>query len=44
MELGLWIRNHLVHRTGTVNYQVLKGMSLKLGEDSLLYGRETIVT
>ena len=27
-----------------MNYQVLKGMSLKLREDSLLYGRETIVT
>ena len=27
-----------------MNYQVLKGMSLKLREDSLLYGCETIVT
>ena len=27
-----------------MNYQVLKGMSLKLREDSLMYGRKTIVT
>ena len=27
-----------------MNYQVLKGMSLKLREDSLSFGRETIVT
>ena len=27
-----------------MNYQVLKGMSLKLREASLLYGCETIVT
>ena len=27
-----------------MNYQMLKGMSLKLREDSLLYGRKTIVT
>ena len=33
-----------MQRTLTVNYQALKGMSLKLGEDSLLYGRETIAT
>ena len=33
-----------MQRTQTVNYQVLKGVSLKLGDDSLLYGRETIVT
>ena len=33
-----------MQRTQTVNYQVLKGMSLKLREDSLLYGCETIVT
>ena len=28
-ELGLWIRNHLVHRTRNVIYQVLKGISLE---------------
>ena len=33
-----------MQRTRTVNYQVLKGMSLKLRGDSLLHGRETIVT
>ena len=27
-----------------MNYQLLKEMSLKLREDSLLYGHETIVT
>ena len=43
-ELGLWTKNYLVHRTRTVNYQVLKGMSLKLREDSLLYGYKTIAT
>ena len=33
-----------MQRTQTVNYQVLKGVSLEPREDSLLYGRETIVT
>ena len=33
-----------MQKTRTVNYQVLKGMSLQLREDSLLYGRKTIVT
>ena len=42
-ELGLWIRNHLVHRTRNVNYQVWKGMSLE-AQVGLLYGHKTIVT
>ena len=42
--VGLGIRIYLLHRTWTVNYQVLKGISLKLMEDSLLYGPKTIVT
>ena len=43
-KVGLGIGIYLVHRTWTVNYQVLKGMSLKLRGDSLLYGHKTIVT
>ena len=27
--MHIWIRNHLVHRTRNVNYQVLKGMTLE---------------
>ena len=42
--VGLGVGIYLVQGTRTVNYQVLKGMSLKLRKDSLLYGRETIVT
>ena len=33
-----------MQRIRHVNYQVLKGMSLKYEEDSLLYGHETVVT
>ena len=33
-----------MQRTRTANYEVLKGVSLKLREDSLLYGGKTIVT